>query len=60
MTNYVFMYDHIQQKKLSKKVLSALLRHCHIFEKVNFILSVSCYNENKLNLTFQLTKGIFN
>ena len=27
-------------------VLSTLLRHCHIFEKVNFI-----YKENKLKVT---------
>ena len=36
-------------------------RHCseYIFEKVNFILSVSCNNEN-VTLQFPLTKGNLN
>ena len=31
-------------------MLSTLHRHCHIFEKVIFILSVSSNNENKLRV----------
>ena len=40
-------------------MLSTLLRLSRIFEKVNFILSVSCNNENKLKiiLQFPLAEG---
>ena len=43
-------------------MLSILFGHCHIFGKVNFILSVGCNKENKLKLTlkFTLAKGTFN
>ena len=75
--NFKYKQDeHIQQKKTKLQVttvfkkknlfnwvmLSTLLRPCHIFEKVNFILSVSCNNENNLMLTLQLSlaKSPFN
>ena len=40
---------------------ATLLRHCHIFGKVDFILSVNCNNEKKLNVTlsFSLAKATF-
>ena len=38
-----------------KKIFLSLLRVCHIFRKVNFILSVGCNNEKKLKLTLMLT-----
>ena len=43
-------------------VLSTLLRHCHILEKVNFILSLGCNNDNQLKVTlkFTLDKVSFN
>ena len=43
-------------------VLSTLLRHCHILEEVNFILSLDCNNEKKLKVTlkFTLAKVTFN
>ena len=42
--------------------LSILHWHCHIFKKVNFVLSESCNNENKSKVTlrFPLAKGTFN
>ena len=48
-------------KLLNSTVLSTLLWHCHVFEKINFILTVSCNSENKLKVTFQFpsTKATF-
>ena len=43
-------------------MLPALLRHCHIFKNVNFILTLGCNNKNKLKITlkFTLAKVTFN
>ena len=34
----------------NKAVFSTLLQQCHIFERVNFILSANCNNENKFKV----------
>ena len=36
---------------VKKKTCLTVHRHCHIFVKVNIILSVSCNNEDKLKAT---------
>ena len=51
-----------------KLTLAKVIFNCHIFEKVNFIVSLDCNNEKKLKLTLTalflkkltLAKVIFN
>ena len=49
-----------KKKNLFKSMLSTLLHYWHIFEKLNFILSVRCNKENKLKVKLTLTKPKFN